>query len=187
MKNENIHVVAETSLHVPWENINNIAPYIDLFLVDLKIVGDDDLHKKYTKQDSALIHSNIKKLLDSNANIKFRMVMVPGYNDTESNIQATADFLKSINYDSIELLKYHNMYEDKAKRLGLVRESLNITPDQSLASIKNAVELFKSFDIKAECYDLDASRHKAVFTNRVYDIQKDIRESDYHLCFEYPN
>ncbi|MGP8152678.1 MAG: pyruvate formate lyase family protein [Smithella sp.] len=181
---ENIHVAVETSLHVPWENIGRMAPYIDLFLVDLKFVGDDNLHKKYTKQDSFLIHSNIKKLIDSNANIKFRMVMVPGYNDMEGNIKATADFLESINYDSIELLKYHNMYEDKARRLGLVRESLNITPEQSLASVKNAVELFKSFGIKTECYDLDSSRHKAIFTRRVYDIQKDIRESDYHLCLE---
>ncbi|HUN55300.1 MAG TPA: pyruvate formate lyase family protein [Smithella sp.] len=181
---ENIHVAVETSLHVPWENVSRIAPYIDLFLVDLKIVGDDNLHKKYTKQDSLLIHSNIKKLIDSKANVKFRMVMVPGYNDAEGNIKATAEFLKSINHDSMELLKYHNMYEDKARRLGLVRESLNITPEQSLASVKNAVELFKSFGIKTQCYDLDAFRHKAVFTKRVYDIQNDIRESDYHLCFE---
>jgi formate C-acetyltransferase len=184
LKNENIHLAVETSLHVSWENIERIAPYVDLFLADLKLVGDDDLHKKLTKQDSRLIHSNIRRLIDSKANVKFRMVMVPGYNDGADHIKATADFLKSINYKSIELLKYHNMYEDKAKRLGLVWESLNITPEQSLASVKNAVELFKSLNINAECYDLDASRHQAVFSNRVYDIQKDIRESDYHLCFE---
>lgn len=181
---ENVHIAVETSLHVPWENIGRVMPYIDLFLVDLKVVGDDDLHKKLTKQDSLLIHSNIKKLIDAKANIKFRMVMVPGYNDAEGNIKAAADFLKSINYDSIELLKYHNMYEDKAKHLGLVRESLNITPEQSLASVKSAVELFKTFGIKTECVDLDSSRNKAVFTKRVYDIQNDIRESDYHLCLE---
>ncbi len=181
---ENVHVAVETSLHVPWENISRVAPYIDLFLVDLKVVGDDNLHIKLTKQDSLLIHGNIKKLINAKANIKFRMVMVPGYNDTESNIKATADFLKSINYNSIELLKYHNMYEDKAKRLGLVRESLNITPEQSLDSVKKAIELFKTFGIKTECVDLDSSRNKAVFTERVYKIQNDIRESDYHLCFE---
>ena len=72
------------------------------------------------------------------------MVMVPGFNDMESNIRATADFLKSIGHDSIELLKYHNMYEDKARRLGLEQESLNITPEQSLASVKRAVGMFKS-------------------------------------------
>jgi len=184
LKDENIHIAVETSLHVPWENVEKISPYVDLFLVDLKIVGDDELHKKLTKQDSILIRNNIKKLIDLKAEIKFRMVMVPGYNDSESQIKATADFLKSINYKSIELLKYHNMYEDKAKRLGLVRESLNITPEQSSESVKKAVALFKSLDIKAECYELDASRNKAVFSQRVYDIKKDIRESDYHLCFE---
>ena len=98
-----------------------MAPYIDLFLADLKVVGDDGLHKKYTKQDSKLIHDNIKKLIALNANVKFRMVMVPGYNDGENNIKAAADFLKSVNHNSIELLKYHNMYEDKARRLGLAQ------------------------------------------------------------------
>jgi formate C-acetyltransferase len=150
----------------------------------LKVVGDDSLHKKYTKQDSKLIHDNIKKLIALNANVKFRMAMVPGYNDRENNIKAAADFLKSVNHDSIELLKYHDMYEEKAKRLGLESESLNITNDQSLASVKRAVELFKSLGIKAECYDLDASRHKAVFSKRVYDIQNAIRESGRSLCFE---
>jgi len=107
-----------------------------LFLADLKVVGDDSLHKKYTRQDSKLIHDNIKKLIALNANVKFRMVMVPGYNDGKNNIEAVADFLKSVNHDSIELLKYHNMYEEKARRLGLASASLNITNDQSLASVK---------------------------------------------------
>ena len=183
-KKANIKVSVETSLYVPWENISRIAPYIDLFLVDLKVVGDDSLHVKYTKQDSTLIHSNIKQLIDLKADIKFRMVMLPGFNDNQSNIQAAADFLKSINYDSIELLKYYNMYEDKAKRLGLEQVSLNITPEQSLASVKNGVELFRSYGIKAENIDLDFPGHQTVFTQRVMEIQNDIRESGRALCIE---
>ncbi|TFG24329.1 MAG: radical SAM protein [Promethearchaeota archaeon] len=184
LKKENIKITAETSLHAPWKNISKIAPYIDLFLVDLKIVGDDKLHIKYTKQDSTLIHSNIKKLIDLNANIRFRMVMVPGFTDNESNIQRTSDFLKSINYDSIELMKYQNLYEEKAQRLGLNVVSLNITPEQSLESLKNGVKLFNSYGIKAENTDLDSSRHQTVFTQRVKEIQKDIRESRLALCIE---
>jgi formate C-acetyltransferase len=184
LKKENIHVAVETSLHVPWGNVEKLASHIDLFLADLKVVGDEGLHKKYTRQDSKLIHDNINKLIALNAKVKFRMVMVPGYNDGENNIKAAADFLKSVNHNAIELLKYHNMYEDKARCLGLASESLNITNDQSLSSVKQAVDLFKSLGIKAECYDLDASRHKAVFSGRVYDIQNVIRESGRSLCFE---
>lgn len=184
LRKENIHISAETSLHVPWANIEKLVPYIDLFLADLKVVGDESLHKKLTKQDSKLIHENIKKLLAMKANVKFRMVIVSGYNDSKEQIKATADFLKSVGHDSIELLKYHNMYEEKAKRLSLVTESLNITNDQSMAAVKSAVELFKTYGIKASCYDLDARRRKAVFTQRVHDIQNDIRKSGRALCFE---
>ncbi len=136
LRREIIHVAVETSLHVPRENIDKLAPCIDLFLVDLKVVGDDILHKKYTGQDSKIIRDNIGKLIALNARLKFRMLMVPGYNDSESHIAAAADFLKSVRHDSIELLRYHNLYEEKARRLGLASESLNITNDQSLACVK---------------------------------------------------
>jgi len=184
LKQEGIHIAVETSLHVPWENIRPLISSIDLFLVDLKVVGDDHRHKQFTGQDSRLIHENIRKLLATDAKIRFRMVIVPGYNDDEKQITATADFLKSIRHKTIELLKYHNLYEEKAKRLGLMRASLNITPQQSLEAVKNAVELFRGLGIQAACYDLDTIRHKAVFGPRVHEIQKAIRESGYHLCFE---
>ena len=181
---EKIHVSVETSLHVPWKHVQKLAPHIDLFLVDIKIVGDDVLHKKYTKQDTRLIRANIQKLIELDVNVKFRMVIVPGYNDGEKNIKAAAEFLRSHGHHSIELLKYHNMYEDKAKRLGIVLKSLNISNDQAVASVKSALERFKQHDTKAECLALEAPRHQAVFTKRVCQIQNTIRESDHSLCFE---
>ncbi|MFC1851279.1 pyruvate formate lyase family protein [candidate division CSSED10-310 bacterium] len=184
LNKEKIHIAVETALHVPWKNVDKLAPYIDLFLIDLKILGDDILHKKYTKQSNRLIHSNIKKLIYLKANVKFRMVMVPGCNDKESDIKAASEFLKSVGHHSIELLKYHNMYEGKAERLGLERELLNITNDQAVRSIKGAVNLFENYNIRTECNELDVSRNKALFPKRVYDIQNAIRDSDHSLCFE---
>jgi formate C-acetyltransferase len=184
LKNENISVAAETTLHVPWNNINKVAPYIDLFLVDLKVVGDEEQHIKCTKHDSKLIQSNIKKLVELKANIKFRMVMVPGFNDSEQNIKAAAEFLKSIGYKTIELLKYHKFYEDKTKKLGIDQALLNITPEQSTTSLERGVELFKKYGINAENTDIDTTRHHAEFTERVKAIQKAIRESPRSLCME---
>lgn len=184
LKDEGIHISVETSLHVPWENINEAAPFIDLFIVDLKLVGDDERHRKYTTQTGALIRDNIARLIALKAKVAFRMVIVPGYNDADADIKAAAALLRSVGHDSIELLKFHAMYEDKARRLGLELESLNITPEQSHAAARRAEEIFSSLGIHAVCIDLDAVRHKAVFTKRVYDIQKNIRESGHHLCFE---
>ncbi|MHA1998740.1 MAG: pyruvate formate lyase family protein [Promethearchaeota archaeon] len=184
LKERELNVSVETSLHAPWKNIKKIAPYVDLFIVDLKVVGDDDLHEKFTKFKSTLIHENIEKLVGLDANIKFRMVMVPGYNDSESNIQATSEYLKSIHHDTIELLKYHNLYEDKAKRLGLEIESLEITAEQSLASLERGLEMFKALGIKAYNTEIDSLVHKTEFTPRVKKIQRDIRTSPRALCFE---
>lgn len=184
LKEEGIHVAVETSLFVPWKNINKVAPHVDLLLVDLKLVGDDELHEKYTMHDSVLIHENIKKLIETNANIQFRMVMVPGYTDDERNIRATCDYLTSINYDTMELLKYHNLYEGKAKRLGLEQEELHITPEQSSESIKRAIKIFRSLGIHATNVDLDSSTHEAEFTERVKRIRRDIRQAPRSLCLE---
>jgi formate C-acetyltransferase len=183
LKKENIHVAVETTVHAPWKNIHEIAPYVDLFLIDLKVVNNDDLHIKYTRHDSKLIHNNIKKLINLNANIQFRMVIVPGYNDHEKNIKDAADFLKSVNHQSIELLKYHNMYEAKSKHLGISNKSLDINNDQSVDAVRRALDLFQSHQINAKC-ELDFVTQKSEFSERVHDIQNDIRDSDCYLCME---
>ncbi|KPA13004.1 formate C-acetyltransferase, partial [Candidatus Magnetomorum sp. HK-1] len=183
LRKEKVHVAVETTAHVPWKNMKEIVPYIDLFLIDLKIVNNDKLHMEYTKHDSKLIHRNIKKLIDLKVNIQFRMVVIPGFNDADNDIQEAANFLKSINHSSIELLKYHNMYEAKSKRLGISNKSLDITNEQSVTAARRAVDLFKSFNIYAHC-DLDFITNKSAFSNRVYNIQNEIRDSDCYLCFE---
>ncbi len=187
LKKEKINIAVETTLHVPWQNIESVLDYVDLFLVDFKVIGDDKLHKELTKQDSKLIHKNLKKLLELNPNIKYRMVMVPGHNDSETNIKNAADYLKKIGVKEIELLKYHNMYENKAKKLGLDIQYLNITPEQSKKSLNNGITLFKKYGIEATNTELQPQPPKAEFTKRVMDIQNDIREAGRALCMEVSN
>lgn len=184
LKKEKIQVSAESTLQAPWKNIEMVAPYIDLFLLDLKYVGNDERHKEYTSQDSVVIHKNIKKLIDLNANIKFRMVMVPGYTDTEENITNTAKYLKSVGYDSIELLKYYKFYEEKAKKFGIDPILLNITSEQALESLEAGLERFRELGIKAENTDLDSSKTNPKFTDRVLEIQEAIRGSKRGLSIE---
>ncbi|MBI5480508.1 MAG: radical SAM protein [Deltaproteobacteria bacterium] len=181
---ERIEVAVETSLDAPPERIGALAPHVDLFLVDLKVVGDDELHEKYTRRDPALIHRNIKGLRQAKARLAFRMVMVPGFTDSQRNIEATSRFLRSVGHDSIELLRYFSLYEEKARRLGLKTPALHITPEQSLAALERGAARFRQRGIAAHSVDLDAPRHRAVFTRRVRDIQRDIRESPRAICLE---
>jgi formate C-acetyltransferase len=182
LKKEDIHITMETAAFASWKNIQPLLPYIDLFLVDIKVINTNH-HEQLTRQKNEIILQNIKKLVDRKANIQFRMVVVPGYNDSERQMKDVCDFLNPLGYHSIELLKFHNMYEEKSKRLNITNPTLNITTDQSLDAIKRAVDTFHSLNMKVTC-DLDFHTQKSTFSDRIINIQKDIRESDIHLCFE---
>ena len=184
LKEKKIKVAVETTFHVPWKNISKAAPYIDLFLLDLKVVGSDELHKRYTGRDSKLIRDNLKRLPELDAKVRFRMVMIPGFTDGEENIKNTAALLKNLGYSSIELLKYHNLYEDKAERLGLKCEKLGITPEQSQASLEKGVALFEKHGLAVETAAQEQPGEKAHFTERVKKIQKEIRGFQQAVCIE---
>ena len=184
LKKENIHVSVETTLFAPWSTIERVASYIDLFLVDFKYVGNEERHKELTGQDSGLIHSNLAKLRAMSANIRFRMAVIPGYNDTEENIEAITRYLKSMNCDQIDLLKYHNAYEDKAKRLNLTRPMLKISMEQSAESLKKCMLMFEARGIVPTDVGNVERGKPAEFTERVKKIQQDQRDSGRALCIE---
>ncbi|MDR2752905.1 MAG: radical SAM protein, partial [Oscillospiraceae bacterium] len=117
LRAEGIPVSVETTLHAPWETIAALAPDIDLFLVDFKLLGDSAGHKALTGQTDDLIRANTKKLLANKPRpaVRFRMVVVPGKNDSPAQLAAAADYLKGLGFNELELLQYHTMHEAKAE------------------------------------------------------------------------
>lgn len=184
LKKQGINTAVETTLCVPYQTIARVLPYVDLFFVDIKVAQDSNKHKELTGIDSALIEENLEKIVKSEANIKFRMVMVPNLNDKEEHIKNMADLLTRLGYDSIELLKYHSMYEDKAKKLELDVPMLNISEEQSLISLKNGLKYFEKYGIKAYNIKENSIKRTAQFTDRVWKIQQDIRDAGRALCIE---
>ena len=186
LRAEDIPVAAETALCAPWETIETLMPYINLFLVDIKAI-DGALHEELTERDNKLIQRNLKRLIEANANIRLRMLMVPGLNDGEEQIKAAAEYIKNLGFDKIELMRYHNMYEDKAKQLGLEVPMLGITGEQSLRSLKQGIALFKQYGVSACSDDLAKRPPTAQFSPRVLEIQNAIREAPRSICFEVSN
>lgn len=184
IKKEKIDVVVETTLNAPWETIERVIPFIDLFFVDIKTAGDEKQHKILTANDGRLIKENIEKLVNSEAKIMFRMVMVPGHNDTREQIEKVSSLLKSLEYDTIELLKYNNMYENKAEKFKLEITKLNISDKQADCAIEHGLELFREYGIKAKYVKLNTIGRTAAFSQRVIDIQQDIRDAGRALCIE---
>ena len=183
-KRRSLNVAVETAGDVPWATFEACVPHVDLFLFDLKAVGDESLHRKLTGTDGRRIVENLVRLHTAGAEVELRMCVVPGHNDTAANIEATAALLRSLGRTSIELMRYYDLHEGKASRLDLDQPRLHIGVDRSARALADATEAFASLGIAAHTSGSDDTRHCATFTRRVHDIQRDIREAGYAVCLE---
>lgn len=179
-----LHVAVETALHVPWDTVARVAPLVDLFLVDLKVVGDDALHLRLTSQGSSRIQANLRGLVETGARLVLRMVVVPGENDGPRELEAVARLLHSLKIPSVELLRYHEVHREKARHLGTPVERPATSPERSREALVAAAERLGALGLQVRADDLAPPAPRAAFSQRVLDIRDAIRASDYHLCLE---
>ena len=110
----------ETCAHVPADVFDRMMPKFHDRFVDLKMM-DVDLHRQMTGQDNALILRNIAALKESGLPFTVRIPMIPGVNDTEENLAATAAFLADAkDHVKVELLPYNRMTGAKYRTIGKV-------------------------------------------------------------------
>jgi len=188
-KREDLHVTVETAGDVPWSAFESCSPHVDLFLFDLKVVGDEALHEKLTGARGRRVEENLRRLVAAGANLRVRMCIVPDHNNSVANLQATAALLKSIDHPTIELMRYYNLHEKKALRLKisglqLAQEPLRISAERSARALQTAKDTFTSLGIEVFTNASDVPRRKATFTQQVHRIQRDIRDFGYHVCLE---
>lgn len=114
-----LHTVVDTSGYASWTVLDEIRPFVDLFLYDLKLM-DDVRHRQWTDMSNKMILSNLQRLAEAGKNLLVRIPIIPGINDDEENLRQTGIFLASLSHHpSVELLPYHNIATAKYASLGL--------------------------------------------------------------------
>jgi pyruvate formate lyase activating enzyme len=123
-KEGGIRTAVESAFHVPWETIESVRNLVDAFLIDIKH-SDSAIHEQLTGAPNTRILQNIDRLSRSHPNITIRIPLVPGKNDNDANLIATAVLINSFGdgIQKVELLKYNNMAASKYSALGKAVES----------------------------------------------------------------
>lgn len=136
------HTAIETEGYYDSHIIEDVMPFIDLVLLDIKSLNPDK-HKQYTAVDNTKILESAK-LIQTIAHTIVRVPTIPEFNATYEDIDRIASFVaKELkNVTEIHLLPYHNYGQGKYELLGRLYELEN-TPkvtDELMEDFKAIVE-----------------------------------------------
>lgn len=117
LKKEKIHICIETSLFVSPDLVDLVKDFVDLFIIDIKIL-DPKKCREYLKGNPSVYVKNVEEILKSKKNYIFRFIVVKPFTFSESNIYSLYNFIKEWGIKNLEIFSVHNLAIDKYKSLG---------------------------------------------------------------------
>jgi glycyl-radical enzyme activating protein len=114
-----IHTCVETTACIEGDYFMKAAAMLSWIFVDLKHM-DSAAHRRLTGVGNELIHANLRRLAESSLDcfVVVRIPLIPGYNDSEENLRATARFVRELGLEVINILPFHRLGESKWRQVG---------------------------------------------------------------------
>ena len=142
LKANGIDTCIETCMYTGQDVLREIIPYVDHFLVDIKLM-DDAKHKQYTGVSNVPILENFRLIAASGKDVLVRIPLIPDITATEENLAAIAAFVRSVNPElSIELINYNSLAGSKYKLMNLpfFNEEARAFPKEQMQHFEDLVE-----------------------------------------------
>lgn len=107
-----IDIDVQTSLNVPFENIEIIMNCIDVWHIDIKDMNND-IYQKYTGSSNVLVKQNLHQLIKNvpSERLHIRVPIIEGFN-TEEDVRKSVSELKKMGILNIEIFRYNSKGED---------------------------------------------------------------------------
>lgn len=123
-----IHSAVDTSGACDLDDLLAVAKRTDLVLFDVKVM-DPERHLRCTGVSNEGLLANLRALARCHDQIWLRVPVVPGINDDEENMAATARLAVSLPaVRRVHLLPYHRFGSHKRSRLGVRRAQNGLRP-----------------------------------------------------------
>ena len=119
-RSEGINTAIETSLCLPFRQVEKVLPHLDIIYADIKHI-DPEKHKKYCGMDNAIILDNIRRVDARAKDIKYilRIPLIPGINDDADTLHGLGAFCAELqNLFCVQVLPYHRLGMDTYRKLG---------------------------------------------------------------------
>jgi pyruvate formate lyase activating enzyme len=106
---------------------------------------DPTQHKRLTGVSNELILSNAGKVSERNVPLYIRIPLIPGCNDSEENIRATAEFAKGLaSVVEVGIMPLHHLGKSRYESLNLPYpiEGLTLVPEEQLQKTQSIIESY---------------------------------------------
>jgi len=114
-----IHTAIETNFTFPWKRYETVLPFIDMVMVDVKLI-DDNLHTKWTGGSNKHVIQNILTLDKTDKPYIIRTPVVPQVNADEEQMDQIIHFVSGLkNLVKFEMLPFHSLATPKYHNLGI--------------------------------------------------------------------
>jgi len=117
-KRRGLHTCIETCGFAPFERLERLTPFVDLFLYDCKET-DPVRHREYTGVPREIIVENLLRLDRLGAKTILRCPIIPGLNARDDHFAGIAALANRLgNLIEVDLMPYHPLGKAKSERLG---------------------------------------------------------------------
>ena len=143
-KQEDINTGVGTCGQIPWAGLEPVLPYVDFFLWDIKHM-DPQQHKRLTGVANELILSNAKAVSERHVPLYIRIPLIPGCNDSEENIRATAKFALGLSsLVEVDIMPLHHLGKSRYESLDRPYPigNLELVPDEQIQKTKSLIESY---------------------------------------------
>lgn len=146
-RSRGIHTAIETCGFTPWESFSRVIEQVDVLLMDIKHM-DTSMHEEKTGAGNGRILENARKAAAIVKEMVIRVPLIPGFNDTETNLRALGTFITEElpGVSRVDLLPYHSTGESKSARLSRKYPLPGLKP-QSRDRVRGFVRLLEGYGL----------------------------------------
>lgn len=143
-----IHVAVDTCGYTTSAKAKEVLKAADLLLFDIKGI-DPARHMENTGKSNDVILENLRMLSDLRKPMIIRIPVIPGYNDSDENLNAVADLLSTLNsVERVDILPEHEFGRIKYEQLDM---EYRLKPCPVSAERQEAIRaMFESRGFKAQ-------------------------------------
>ena len=117
IKKQDLHISLDTALCVKIPDFDKLTSLVDTFLVDLKTM-DKEKMEFVIGGNLEQYCTNVSELKKRNAEVVFRLPLIPGFNTDDKSIEENAAFINKYGY-KVSFHPFHRMGSSKYRELGM--------------------------------------------------------------------